>query len=259
MSDRGQPGPLALVGSGEYLPAMEETDRALLERVGGPARARVVVLPTAAGREEPASPARWARLGMDHFERLGARVDAAAILTREHAQDPRWLPLLEAADFIYFSGGDPHHFVATLADTPAWAAISRRHAGGAVLAGCSAGAMGLCGLTASPRAIATSGVPAWEAGLGLLPRVIVLPHFDRFAGLWGPHGLDSVVRALPPDTILLGIDEDTALVRWDAAPEGDQPADWHVMGRQTVSLFEASTAGEAIVHRTGATLTLVTG
>ena len=61
-------GPIALVGSGEYLPQMEATDRILLDHVGGTA-ARVVVLATAAGLEPPASPARWTRMGIEHFNR----------------------------------------------------------------------------------------------------------------------------------------------------------------------------------------------
>ena len=45
ISDSDRPfsvhGPVALVGSGEYTPAMEETDRYLLSLIGGAASARV--------------------------------------------------------------------------------------------------------------------------------------------------------------------------------------------------------------------------
>ena len=34
MTDKHPPGPLALVGSGEYTPAMESTDRFLLDQIG---------------------------------------------------------------------------------------------------------------------------------------------------------------------------------------------------------------------------------
>ena len=70
-------GPIALVGSGEYLPQMDNIDRMLLEHVGG-ASARVVLLATAAGLEAPASPQRWARMGVEHFARLGARPGRSA-------------------------------------------------------------------------------------------------------------------------------------------------------------------------------------
>ena len=60
------PGPIALVGSGEFLPQMEEVDRYLL--AGRPPRA--AFLPTAAGQEGPASVSRWLALGREHYERF---------------------------------------------------------------------------------------------------------------------------------------------------------------------------------------------
>src|SRR5258707_13343204 len=172
-------GPIALVGSGEYLPQMDNIDRMLLEHVGG-GSARVVVLATAAGLEAPASPQRWARMGVEHFARLGARANPVGILVRDDAFDPRWLPLLEAADFIYFSGGSPQHVIQTLENSPAWEVIRARHVAGAVLAGCSAGAMAFGALTLQTRALWRRGAgdrgathaPNWDAAPGLLRRLI---------------------------------------------------------------------------------------
>lgn len=248
-------GPIALVGSGEYLPVMDETDRALLQQVGGPAEARVVVLPTASGLEEPSSPQRWVRLGIEHFTRLGAEVAAAEILTREDAYDPRWLPLFADADMIYFSGGSPHHLVETMAGTPAWEAIRRRHEAGAVLAGCSAGAMAFGGVTAGPHALRTDGDVEWQPALGTLPRLIVLPHFDRLAYYIGAEALRRAVRAVPPGMTLLGVDENTALVCLRPGRQGGVPATWQVMGSQSVSLFDAA-SGDAAVFRPGETVLL---
>src|SRR5947199_10378074 len=93
MRDETKPGALALVGSGEFTPAMRDTDSLLLNTLGGAAKARVVVLPTAAGLEDPSSPERWARMGVEHFSALGAPVQAAMILNRAGAEDDaqRWL------------------------------------------------------------------------------------------------------------------------------------------------------------------------
>ena len=215
---------------------MQDVDRHILDHVGGLA-ARVVVLPTAAGLEQPASPRRWADLGVRHFTHLGARVEVVNILGREDAFDPRWLPLLEAADFIYFSGGSPRHLVDTMLDSPAWAAIARRHAEGAALAGCSAGAMAFGRLTLQPRRIWTNPQSAdetWYPALGLLPGVVTLPHFDRWVRRMGDDTLKSLAASLPPDVALIGVDEDTALVNLDGCGVA-----WQVQGRQGVSLIDA--------------------
>ena len=255
-----KPGPIALVGSGEYLPQMENIDRMLLEHVGGRS-ARVVVLATAAGLEAPASPQRWARMGVEHFARLGAQAEPVGILVRDDAFDPRWLPLLEAADFIYFSGGSPQHVIHTLENSPAWEVIRARHAAGAVLAGCSAGAMAFGAFTLQPRALwrrrpgddDASRALTWYPALGLLGRVIVLPHFDRMASRMGRETLALLAAAVPMGLTLIGVDEDTALVRVHDGPPSAGAFLWQVMGRQGVSVF---TVDGEINHAAGATLML---
>ena len=255
--DTRRPGPIALAGSGEFLSVMEDADRALLDRVGGAARARVVVLPTASGLEDPGSPAHWARLGIDHFTRLGAQVEAAIILDRSMADDPRWLPALEAADFYYFSGGNPRHLIDTMAGSQSWATIQRRHMEGAVLAGCSAGAMAICGITMGFRALRDQGTPEWEPALGVLPRLVVAPHFDRMAGFVGEGVLQRLVRAVPAGVTLIGVDEETVLVRQDIL-DSDGLSRWQVAGRQTVSVFEGPDTGPLVYHA-GDTVQLISG
>ena len=252
-------GPIALVGSGEYLPQMEDIDQMLLERVGGRA-ARVVVLATAAGLEAPASAQRWVRMGVEHFARLGARATPVGILVRDDAFDPQWLPLLEAADFIYFSGGSPQHVIQTLESSPAWEVIRARHVAGAVLAGCSAGAMAFGALTLQPRAWRrgpgdgdASGAPNWYPALGLLGRVIVLPHFDRMASRMGRETLALLAAAVPVGLTLIGVDEDTALVRVNDSSPAAEPSRWQVMGRRGVSVF---TADGEVRYAAGATVML---
>ncbi len=245
-------GPIALVGSGEYLPRMEDTDRSLLARVGG-ASARVVVLPTAAGLEEPASPRRWAEAGVRHFSRLGAQTEPVNVLVRDDAFDEHWVRLLERADLIYFSGGNPRHLVDVLVDSPAWGAILARHAAGAVLAGCSAGAMAFGRVTLQPRRLwsgaavdGASPVEMWYPALGLAPNVVVLPHFDRWMSRMGQPTLRSLAASLPEGVVLVGVDEDTALVNFEPGQAGA----WEVMGRQGVAVITAD-RGEAR-HASGA-------
>jgi len=231
-------GAVALVGSGEYLPQMETVDRLLLDSVGGTS-ARVVVLPTAAGLEEPASPKRWADAGVRYFRGMGAQTEAANILVRQDAFDARWLELLEQANLIYFSGGNPRHLVDTFADSPAWAIIRGRHAAGAVLAGCSAGAMAFGFVTLQPRRLwstSTSSALApaeiWHPALGLVPHVVVLPHFDRWMSRMGDATLKQLAASLPSHVTLVGVDEDTALVALDPS------STWQVQGRKGVAVID---------------------
>src|SRR5579884_2349463 len=136
-------GTLALVGAGEYLREMEPVDRLLLDRVRG--SLRVVVLPTAAAPEGKAVAERWARMGVEHFTRLGVYVEPVMLLTRADADSPVFASHIAAATFVYLSGGKPGYLLKTLRDTACWNAIVKVYRQGGVIAGCSAGAMALGG------------------------------------------------------------------------------------------------------------------
>lgn len=198
-------GPLALVGSGEFLPEMVEVDRLLLEAAGR-RQGHALIVPTASALE-PGMPEQWAERGLRHFsERLDLAAQAALIMNRDDAGE-RFLPLVREARFIYFSGGNPRYLAETMAGTAFWAAVHEAWRDGAVLAGCSAGAMLLGG-----RIQNIVGRPGEAiAALGLLPRAIVIPHFDRIEH-YRPGALDAVRAARPAGMTLLGIDELTALV-----------------------------------------------
>jgi cyanophycinase len=79
---------------------------------------------------------------------------------------------------------------------------------GASLAGCSAGAMAFGGKIIGIRRSHIT------EGLGLIPEIEVIPHYDKFLG-WLPDRVASAVMRKDADTTLLGIDENTALVRTD--------------------------------------------
>ena len=247
-SNRTQPGALALVGSGEYLPEMDETDRFLLDSLGGPAAARVVVLPTASALEL-GMPERWNAMGVAHFRALGAQVTPIMLLNRDDAHDERVLADLRGADLYYFSGGNPEHVIETLRDTPAWQIIRAGYAAGAVLGGCSAGAMMLGGYTLSVRAVMRGLPPRWLPALGIAPGIVLMPHFDRIAGA---DMFRAILEAAPLSTTLVGVDEDTALVY---IPDRAAPR-WQVIGRQTVSVFDRE--GVRAIYRAGEPISLGT-
>ena len=78
-------GAIALVGSGEFTPAMVEVDRGLLAATGRH-RARVVILPTASWPDGEAVFLRWAAMGVEHFEGLGAEVEVVLVRERKDAE-----------------------------------------------------------------------------------------------------------------------------------------------------------------------------
>ena len=234
-------GLIALVGSGEYLHVMEDVDRYLLESLDSNGRApRVVCLPTAAGREGDQSVDRWSRMGIAHFKKLGADVTALQIIDRASANDERYEPVLENADLIYFSGGDPGYLYETLKDTCAWRAAQRAWARGAVYAGCSAGAMILAHRMPSFRLAGT------QEGFGLVPIQFIVPHFDAIPSIWKPV-VFALQKQLKDGELMLGVDEDTALV-------GSLRGGWMVRGQGRVQVF---TRNRKNLYRNGETISLI--
>ncbi len=231
------PGAVALVGSGEYLDAMNAVDAYLLNTIGGAETAKVALLPTASGLE-PNSPTSWNNLGMKHFKQLGVTdIRATRIIDRKSASDPQQLALLQGADFYYFSGGNPQHTIETLRDSPAWNIIKTAYDRGAILAGCSAGAMMLSARTISIRQVMTGEPVSFVEAMAIVPNVIVFPHFDRMAGFLDQQRFQSLLKSVAELYTVVGIDEDTALVRIKPSETSSTAARWRVMGRQTVNLF----------------------
>jgi len=227
--------PIALVGSGEYLPVMTAIEGALIE--GRPPK--YVQLATAAAPEGDESLARWHRLGREQAARLGVTQVVVDVRTREDAEDAAHAAAIEGAGLIYLSGGNPAYLADTLRETAVWHAIVKAHENGAAVAGCSAGAMALSSWAPHPRQIRS----AHTTGLGRIEHVRVIPHFDKMLS-WVPDMLRNALLGLPEGTVLLGIDEDTALV--------GGPHEWTVQGRQSVWVLGH---GKRVEHKPGSTLT----
>lgn len=203
-------GRIALVGSGEYLPVMQETEAWLLED-----RPPIYVqLATAAAPEGDHVLAKWHRLGAEAAERLGAQQVIVDVRSRSDADDPAHARAFEGAGLIYLSGGNPHFLARTLRDTAVWHAMWKAWRAGASLAGCSAGAMALCGYIPGFRHPREGGLD----GLGLLPDLRVIPHFDKFAAHLPHLALKPLVTE---GKVVVGIDEDTALIADPHDAEGN--------------------------------------
>lgn len=242
MTTSTHPGAIALVGSGEYLPQMSEIDMLLLGTVAD-TPPRVALLPTASGLEL-GMPERWNGMGAEHFRALGAKVTPVPLVSSPDAHDPQVVADLQGAGLYYFSGGNPEYVIETLRDSPAWQAIYDGWRAGAALAGCSAGAMMLGRYTLSVRSVMRGQAPRWVPALGVVPGIVVMPHFDRLADFAGPEVFRAILASAPAGVTLIGVDEDTALVRL-----GGTGARWQALGRQGVSVFGPD--GDRTIYRAG--------
>ena len=203
------PGSLALVGSGEFLPIMADFERSLIQDgINNNKKPTYVQIPTAAGQESSDRLKYWENLGAAQAKLLDIEPHFLPIFSREDAFNPELVKKIEDSALMYMSGGDPHYLANTLRDTPVWQAIQNNWQSGASLAGCSAGAMAMCGEI--PNFRFTKREPT--QGFSLLPNLRVIPHFDKFFK-WIPDSAAKVLLSAPENTILVGIDELTALVK----------------------------------------------
>jgi cyanophycinase len=215
-------GLIALLGSGEYLPVMDDVDRYLIANCGaGGRKPRVVCLPTAAGREGEASVARWSKMGFEHFMRLGADVQALPVIDAESANDLNHASAVEDADLIYFSGGDPGYLHRTMKDSLVWQAAQKAWARGAAYAGAMI-------LGREIPDFHTMGMRSFSA-FGVVPVAFIMPHFDAIP-LFGKPLVSSLRNRLKAGEVMIGVDENTAII-------GKYNEDWTVFGKAKAHVF----------------------
>ncbi len=200
------PGLIALVGGYEFRTNCLEMDRAILGRLG--TRPQILVLPTAAAFE---SPRQAAYNGTQHLKRLGARAEALYVLKREDANSDDFAASIDKVQGVYLAGGDPVHLLETLRGSKVWQAIVGLYEHGGLVAGSSAGAMVLGGQMWAPG-------EGWRTGLGLAPKVTVVPHHATVAHRWNAPQMAQTVAT---GTTVVGVDEATALLLPDQLVLGE--------------------------------------
>ena len=202
-------GVLALVGSGEYLPVMQEFETGLLHSAVSRGKKRTFIqIPTGSSEEGEDRRLFWKRRGQEQADRIGVESIYLPIHEREDAFNIDYVDAIKDAGLIYFSGGNPHHIAEVFKDSPLWDAVVHEWENGSSLAGCSAGAMAFGGTIMGIRKSSHS------SGLNLLPDIEVIPHYDKMLG-WLPDRVASFIARGGADTTLIGIDENTALVMDD--------------------------------------------
>lgn len=211
-------GTVALVGGDEWTEPCSTFDAKLLELAETD---EVLVLPTAAAFEHPE---RAVERATRYFEGLGGRVTALPVLNRRDAETDANVSAVRVARFVYIADGSPLHLRSVLKSSAFYDAIVYAYGRGAVIAASGAGATVLGDPMVDPRG------GAYTVGLGLVPGLAIFPYHGRAA----EHLRERSVDLLARDAVLVGVDEQTAIVR-----TGDGP--WEVMG-----------AGGATVYRKGA-------
>jgi len=211
-------GTVALVGGDEWTEPCAAFDTRLLELAGTD---EVVVLPTAAAFEHPE---RAVERATAYFAKLGARVTGLAVANRREAETDANVSAIRVARFIYFADGSPLHLRSVLKGSAFYEAIVYAYGRGAVVAASGAGATVLADPMVDPRG------GAYTVGLGLVSGLAVFPYHGSAA----EHLRERSVDLLARDAVLVGVDDQTAIVR-----VGDGP--WEVMG-----------AGGATVYRKNA-------
>lgn len=195
----GPSGHLVIVGGG----GTPESVMARAIELAGGGSARGVILPQASSRPEAGeeSVVFWREKGL------------ANVVSVDLADPTAARTAIEAADFIWFPGGDQSRLLQAVNDAGVGDAIRARYWAGAVVGGTSAGAavmsprMIVGGETADLTVVRGGSVEMVD-GFGLLPETIVDQHFlvrRRFNRL-----LSAVVER--PDLVGIGIDERTAIV-----------------------------------------------
>jgi cyanophycinase len=207
-------GTVALVGGDEWTEPCTPFDARLLELSGTD---EVVVLPTAAAFEHPD---RAVDRATAYFAALGARVTGMPVLNRRDADTDANISAVRVARFIYIADGSPLHLRSVLKSSAFYDAIVYAYGRGAVIAASGAGATVLGDPMVDPRG------GAYTVGLGLVPGLAIFPYHGRAA----EHLRERSVDLLARDAVLVGVDEQTALVRTADGP-------WEVMGRGGATVY----------------------
>jgi len=232
----GRIGALALVGSGEYLPVMQDLESALINSgISKGKPNKFLQIPTAAGEESAERLKFWESRGADQARRIGTVQEFLPIFKREDAFNNKYISLVKDAALIYFSGGDPGYLANALYETPLWDEIKKNWLAGASLAGCSAGAMAFSSDVPNFFRIKEEGIP----GLNVIPHIRPIPHYNKFFG-WIPDSAAKIVMKAPDETVIIGIDEDTALI---TGLEEETTLDnniWRVYGEGSVHILSGA-------------------
>lgn len=216
-------GTLTLIGSGEMTPGMARAHRFVMGRIDG--KVRPAFLDTPAGFE--LNHQGIAAKAVDYFrEQFDLPLEIASFPNAASATPltmERAMRTLRRANYIFAGPGSPTYAVRNLRNTPVFETIVAKLGAGAHVAFASAAVLSLSRFTIPVYEIYKVGEdPRWTEGLDLLGRfgfdLALVPHWNNASGgnhdttrcFIGQPRFDRLRAALPPETVVLGVDEYTA-------------------------------------------------
>jgi hypothetical protein len=248
-----EPGPVLLFGSGETSASGQKAFDWLFRRLDQPLR--VAILETPAGFELNSQQVaqRIADFLRERLQNYRPGITLVPARRRDSAWSPEdpvvVAPMLDS-DVIFLGPGSPSYAVRQLHDSLAWHTLrGRQHLGAAVVLA-SAASIAAGAYTLPVYEIYKVGEdPHWKPGLDLFAdfglKLAVVPHWNNSDGgaeldtshcFMGWERFEPLLTMLPPDVVVLGVDEQTALAMNWAAGSG------HVLGQGSVTVLAAGAA-----------------
>ncbi|GAA4688930.1 CysS/YqeB C-terminal domain-containing protein [Phytohabitans rumicis] len=250
-------GLLVIMGSGETAPTMVKPHRAILERVGD---RKAILLDTPYGFQSNADDIS-ARAVTYFATSVGRQIDVlswrrppADTLARERA-----LTTLRESGWVFAGPGSPTYTLRQWRDTPVPELIAGKLRDGGVVCFASAAALTLGSHAIPVYEIYKAGIdPHWVPALDLVSPVlgfptVIIPHYDNAEGghhdtrycYLGEGRLTAMEAELPPDSVILGVDEHTAVV-FDLTARTAS-----VLGNGALTVRQR---GDSVVHPAGSVL-----
>jgi cyanophycinase-like exopeptidase len=254
-------GLLVIMGSGETAPTMVKPHRSVLERVG---ERRAVLLDTPYGFQSNADDISARAVGY-FAASVGRQIDVLSwrrpptdTLARERA-----LTTLREAGWVFAGPGSPTYALRQWRDTAVPDLIAGKLRDGGVVCFASAAALTLGSQAIPVYEIYKAGVePHWVPGLDLVSPLlgfpaVIIPHYDNAEGghhdtrycYLGEGRLAAMEAGLPEETLILGVDEHTAVLFDFAAGTAT------VLGN---GRFTVRRGGESTVHPAGSVVGVAT-
>ena len=190
---------------------LEYIEEGILARVvkeSGGSKACIVVIPTASS-----IPVEVSRNYREAFDKLGCEnIHVMDIRSREDAESPDYLEIMERANCVMYSGGDQSKIVKYIGGSLLDEIIRRKyHTEKFVIAGTSAGAMCMSEEMITGGGVQeafTKGATHMGHGMGYIPNFIIDSHFIRR----GRFGRLAEAVARFPLLLGIGLSEDTGIV-----------------------------------------------